>query len=285
MALAAGAAMLIELSLYAALAFAPLRDRMPAALTAVSGAVIYMVYSLPCSVFSPRSAAMLLAGGLLLMRWYRGRDAGPVRDILFIALFASPLLLKLFNDVYARPYGDLRLDILGQLFWIRAAMLIVHQMRPQPGINFGFWPEAREWRIGAKWFLLLLPALVAGLYVTGFARFQWPVQPWWQVAGSAAATFFGILWVTALYEEFFCRGLLQQWFEGWFGHPAVALVLASLVFGSVHLGFRQFPNYRMAALAALAGIFYGLSFRGGAGIRAAMVTHALTVTMWKTLFR
>lgn len=284
-ALAAGAALLVELSLYAALAFEPLRVRMPAPLTAVSGAVIYMVYSLPCHVFDPRSAALLLAGGLLVVRWYRGRPPNTVRDVLFLALFAAPLLLKLFPDVYARPHPELRLDILGQLFWIRCAMLMVMQMRPQAGLGFGFWPSGAEWRIGVRWFGLLLPVLVAGIYATGFARFQWPATVWWQTAGAALATFFGILWVTALFEEFFCRGLLQQWLETWTGNRTVALVLASLLFGCIHLGFRQFPNYRMAGLAAVAGIFYGLSFRGGAGIRAATVTHALTVTVWKTLFR
>ena len=37
-------------------------------------------------------------------------------------------------------------------------------------------------------------------------------------------------------------------------------------------------------LAAVAGVFYGMAFRTGKGIRAAMVTHALTVTTWKTFF-
>mgnify|MGYP003336495315 CR=1 FL=1 len=44
------------------------------------------------------------------------------------------------------------------------------------------------------------------------------------------------------------------------------------------------PRRRFALLAAVAGVFYGMAFRTGKGIRAAMVTHALTVTTWKTFF-
>jgi membrane protease YdiL (CAAX protease family) len=58
-----------------------------------------------------------------------------------------------------------------------------------------------------------------------------------------------------------------------------------VLFGLAHLGFRQFPNWRFAVVAGVAGVFYGLAYRRGGGIRSAMVAHAFTVTAWKTLFR
>ena len=97
-------------------------------------------------------------------------------------------------------------------------------------------------------------------------------------------TFFGILWVTALGEEFLFRGLAQQWIGEWLKSPWAGLLLASLLFGSVHLWFRAFPNWRFAILAAVAGIFYGLAFRRAQSIRASMVAHALTVTTWRLFF-
>ena len=60
--------------------------------------------------------------------------------------------------------------------------------------------------------------------------------------------------------------------------------MTSLLFGAAHLWFRDFPNWRMAAVAAVAGVFYGLAFRQAKSIRASMVTHALTVTAWRVFF-
>jgi membrane protease YdiL (CAAX protease family) len=62
------------------------------------------------------------------------------------------------------------------------------------------------------------------------------------------------------------------------------LGVTAVLFGAVHIWYREFPNWKLAVLAVLAGVFYGLAFRQGKGIRASMVTHALTVTMWKTFF-
>jgi membrane protease YdiL (CAAX protease family) len=92
------------------------------------------------------------------------------------------------------------------------------------------------------------------------------------------------LWVVALAEEFFFRGLLQQWLTAWTRSEAAGLIAASLLFGSVHIFKTPFPNWKFATLAALAGICYGLAFRRARSIRASMVTHALVVTTWKIFF-
>ncbi|MCS7043178.1 MAG: CPBP family intramembrane metalloprotease [Bryobacteraceae bacterium] len=191
------------------------------------------------------------------------------------ALAAAPVLLKAFRLFYP-PAGELRMEFLGQLMWIRTTVLTVLRDLQPEGIGFGFWPGAREWKTGLLYFVLLMPAAFAAAWLTGFARPAWPGEPWLWTAGKAAATFFGILWVVALSEEFFFRGLLQ---------PRIGLWAASALFGLAHLGFREFPNWRFAVVAAVAGVFYGLAFRAGGGIRASMVTHALTVAAWRTFFR
>jgi membrane protease YdiL (CAAX protease family) len=98
----------------------------------------------------------------------------------------------------------------------------------------------------------------------------------------AVATFAGVLWVLAVAEEFFFRGLLQQMLTSVLGSRTAGLVLASLIFGAVHLPYRAFPNWHFAVLAACAGLFYGRAYQQAGSIRAAMVTHALVVTVWKT---
>jgi membrane protease YdiL (CAAX protease family) len=194
-------------------------------------------------------------------------------------------LFKLFPLLYPRAHDDLRLDFLGQLMWIRAAIVAVLHDRPQRGIHFGFIPTRQEWLTGLKWFAFALPPVLGLVVWTGFASLAIPQAPWWQTAGVAIGTFIGILWVVALSEEFLFRGLLQQWFEEITGKRWISLAAASILFGAVHLGFRGFPNYRFAAIAAMAGVFYGMAFARGNGIRAAMVTHACMVAVWRTLFR
>jgi membrane protease YdiL (CAAX protease family) len=89
-------------------------------------------------------------------------------------------------------------------------------------------------------------------------------------------TFLGVLWVLAVAEEFFFRGLLQQLLARKLGKQALAIVLASLIFGAAHL-----PNWKLALLATFAGLFYGQAYSQAGSIRAAMVTHALVVTTWR----
>ena len=97
-----------------------------------------------------------------------------------------------------------------------------------------------------------------------------------------AATFAGVLWVLAVAEEFFFRGLIQQLLSRLLGSNTAGLVFASVLFGLAHLGYREFPNWRFALVATLAGVFYGRAYLQAQSIRAAMVTHALVVTVWKT---
>ena len=71
-------------------------------------------------------------------------------------------------------------------------------------LEFRFWPSSREWLIGARYFAILLP--FAGLAYWGLGLVQLRTNPYNPLL--AAGTFFGILWVVALSEEFFFRGLL-----------------------------------------------------------------------------
>jgi membrane protease YdiL (CAAX protease family) len=94
------------------------------------------------------------------------------------------------------------------------------------------------------------------------------------------------LWVVALSEEFFFRGLLQQWLEGWTGNATAALITTSVIFGSAHLGFhRTFPNWRWAIVAGILGLFLGLTWRSARSVQASMVNHALIVTVWRVFLQ
>ena len=279
-------ALLLELSLYAALAFQETRDRiarlgrwLPSALIA-SAAVPYLVYAWPTGMFDVRALGELLALAGAASAWYYVLPHRRIADAAFLVFMAAVVLARLFDRIYASPVDGLDVQILGHLLWIRLGITALLLVRRLDGIGFGFWPSRREWLIGLRQFAILLPLAAALLYGLDFARLNLDAAPW----GMAPFTFFGILWVVALSEEFFFRGLLLRWLADWLG-TVPGLVIASLAFGAVHLSFREFPNWRFAALAALAGLFYGRAYLQGNGIRAAMVTHALMVTTWRTLFR
>ena len=107
-----------------------------------------------------------------------------------------------------------------------------------------------------------------------------------EAVGIGLAEFAGILWVVALSEEFLFRGLLQQWIGQWTGSSWGALILASIIFGSAHLGFHgPFPNWRFAFVAASFGLCCGLAWRESRTIQASMITHALGATLYRVFFQ
>ena len=76
-----------------------------------------------------------------------------------------------------------------------------------------------------------LPAAAAVAWAVKFGTPHWPDAGWQRVSFLAVGTFFGILWVTALGEEFLFRGLLQQWISKWMHSEWASLVLTSILFG------------------------------------------------------
>lgn len=280
------AAMLAELSLYASLAFGEmrrrwgrLRERLP--LVMIGSAVLpYLIFGLPSGTFGWAQLGVLAALAALASFWFRVMPWYPALDISFLALMAGVYLAKPFHWIYQPPVPQLEIAVLGQLLWIRLGVLAVLEIRRFEGLGFGFIPSGREWLAGLKNFACFMPLGGALMYGLEFARLQ-PAEGWWW---KAPVTFIGILWVVALAEEVFFRGMLQQYLVRWLG-SAGGVALTALVFGAAHLPFRQFPNWEFAALAALAGVFYGVAFLEGRGVRAAMVTHALTVAAWRTLFQ
>ena len=281
------AAFLLEASLFLTLGFPVVIERLktlsPGVLV-VSGIAPYCLYSLATGVFEWRSLVVLAALAALAACWFRVLPRHPLADFAFLAVVAAVSLTRLFPGLYAPAGPKLRVDFLGHMMWRRVAILSVLLFRPMPGIDLGFLPARREWLAGLKEYLFFAPFGAALSLSTGFARFQpmkdEPLHALLVVVG----TFLGFLWFVALTEEFFFRGLLQQWLAGWFSNPWTGLLLASALFGAAHLTFRYPPlNWRFALVAAAAGVFYGRAFQRG-GIRAAMVSHALVNVTWRVLF-
>jgi membrane protease YdiL (CAAX protease family) len=275
------AAFLVEYPFYLVPAFEGVRTRFehsPAWLVA-SFLAPYVLYASNTGQFRWWALAQLAALAIALSLWYQIFPAAPLADGAFLALVAAVVLRGYFEPIYTSPWRGLHLEILGHVALTRLCAMVMLLERRVPHVGYGFMPSLAEWKTGLRHFAYFLIAGIPLAWATRLVRLG-PGMPVWKIA----ATFLGMLWVVALSEEFFFRGLLQQWMVEWTGHPARGLAGASILFGAAHLGFRGFPNWKFALAAAVAGWFYGRAYQQGQSIRASMVTHALVVTVWRAWF-
>ena len=249
-----------------------------AAILTLSAILPWLIYALGTGHFNWPALVLLTCIASLMCFWFVAFPAHPVADVLYLCLFAATILLKIFAKIYPAPMPKLDVSILGHVMLIRVMAFSFVAIRGHVDADYRFLPTAREWLAGLRWFAFLLPVVAAAYWALGLVRLRdHPLNILLVVA-----TFFGILWVTAISEEFIFRGLLQPWLERWTARPVLALIVTSLLFGSVHLGFHgPFPNWRFSLCAAILGLFCGLARRQTGGIQAGMVAHAVTVAVWK----
>jgi membrane protease YdiL (CAAX protease family) len=286
------AAFLWEGSFYFAMGFSEVRESAarcwttPAVAAGLTGSALapYLVYTLPLGLFHWRAALLLLCLASAACAWFLLLPRNRFTDAGFIMLMAGVKLSGAFGLIYPDAAPRVDLTILGFLMWIRLGVMAALEFRGARGVGFGFWPGRKEWLIGCREYIYFLPLGLTLALATGLVRYRPMGASLWQWPFAAAGVFLGMLWVVALAEEFFFRGLLQRWLGDWSGSTSVGWVVAAVAFGLVHLPAGAFPNWRYALLAAIAGLFYGRAYQASGGIRAAMVAHALTNTTIQMLF-
>ena len=249
-----------------------------AGILAASAILPWLIYAIGTGHFNLPALVLMTCIAALTCFWYIVFPPNPAIDLLYLCLFAAIILLKVFARIYPPQMPKLDVSILGHLMLIRVMAFSFVAIRGNAGADYRFIPTPREFLAGLRWFALLLPVVAAAYWALGLVKLRDHPLNILLVVG----TFLGILWVTAISEEFIFRGLLQPWLERWTSSPMVALIVTSLLFGSVHLGFHgAFPNWRFSICAAILGLFCGLARRQTGGIQAGMVAHALTVAVWK----
>src|ERR1051325_1010125 len=207
-------AYLLELTFYYTLGWEKARarlERLPpwaVSLTlTVAGVVPYLVATAAFHTFRGPEFLWILSLLSVAAFWYVVLPHRPAIDLAFLALLAMVMLTKVLHRLYGEgPHPRVPIDILGQLMWIRTGAFALLSVRRVRGVGFGFWPEAMEWRIGATYFALFAPVAAAVAWAIGFGRPHLPAAGWEKTTLLALGTFFGILWVVALGEEFFFRG-------------------------------------------------------------------------------
>ena len=283
------AAFLLEFPFYLFPAFAGLRAELSRRPRMVQAGVMVCASILPWIVLSVGTGTATFANAGLLLPvvagvsfWYILLPASAVTDLGFLAIMTALIAGKFFDAVYLSPIPRVSLSILGHVMLIRTGAMAILQFRSGAAPEYRFLPTRTEWLNGLKYFVFSLPFVVGTYWALGLVDVREHPYNLLQALG----TFVGILWVVALSEEFFFRGLLQQWLETWTAKPAVAIIVASIAFGLCHLDMHhQFPNWRFATVAAVAGFFYGLSWQTARSVQSSMVTHALIVTLWKSFLR
>ncbi len=220
----------------------------------------------------------------LLSFWYAVLPHRTAYDVGFLVFAAAPVALRVFARLYVSPDVHLPIEVLGHLAWIHvAAFSLLVQRRFSIG-PVSFWPKGSEWREGLLQFALgILPLSLISVLIR-FAAFEPRHFPVWYAIGVAIGTFFGIFWVVAFSEDI-VRSVITQLFLRFQQAKAIAVIGSGVLLGCAHLWYHDFPNWRFAIVAAVSHLFFTVAYLRGGSIRASMVTHALTVTTWRMLFR
>jgi uncharacterized protein len=250
----------------------------------ISSLLPYLVVSFLSGTFAAKSFGLLLLLTGIFTVWYAVLPQRTVYDFGFLAIAAAPVIARAFQSIYRSPDPAIHIDILGHLMWIRTgimALLVLRQWNPG---KFSLWPRLHEWKIGIIYYLLvLIPICLLALGLHD-VRFEPLHKEPWQIVAIAIGTFFGILWVVALSEELFFRGVITPAVLKVWKSPVLAIVVSALLYGSSHLWFQAFPNWRRALVTTLLGLACGAAYLRSGSVRAPMVTHAFIVTTWRIFF-
>jgi len=180
----------------------------------------------------------------LAMHWlpgfYNGRGINPQRFTDDAVMFSM--------------YLNLDKPLIG--FWL---LLFCPWIVGRRSLRLGIYATAQGLTLSSV--LALGGALLLGVIVWAP---KWPDQAWLWL--------FNNLLLVTLVEEALFRGYIQGGLSRHFKHlpygENLALLLASLLFGLVHLG----AGWQWVLLASLVGVGYGLAYRFG-GLGAAIATH------------
>lgn len=206
-------------------------------------------------------------------------------DVALLAIFGAVVMTKASGHFYPELWEKSPAAIVGELAWARTLIFTFLAIRKLPGLGYGFLPRKEDWREGIKYFLCFIPLGLLLGFATGFAELrELPSNPG-RLALAVVGTFAGHYLFVALREEFVFRGVLQQQLTRWMGSETYGLALASIIFGLAHLPFREFPNWRFALLASVAGWMYGRAYLATGSVRSAMVTHALVNVVARVFLR
>jgi hypothetical protein len=242
----------------------------------LAGAYLLLAGPLPF-VFWRWAVFLLVVAGVSGL-WWRGRERPGV-----LWTDAAPALLVwlavefgLLPHLPVPPVGSGATNLVTLLlipFLIGQALLV----RRWTGLGFDLFVRPRMVVTAiaalAAYAAIALPTAL----LTGFVRPSSSLPSMLEMAGRAI----GIWALVALPEEILFRGMIQNGLEKVLPSPALALAIASLIFGAAHLN--NPPNvWLYGLLASVAGVAYGWTYQRTGNVVAASLVHLLVDWIWRT---
>jgi len=200
---------------------------------------------------------------------------GDWHDAFILLVLGLAVDLRWFESAW--PSG---LRALNELLLVDAGLYGFLAIRQLTGVGFNFHLMWSDWKTGLRELAFFAPIVIGLGLALGF------IHPHRNLpgVGSALLRWIAIFIFTAVPEELFFRGWMQNLLERRLGRRA-ALVIASVLFGLSHFNKRSAHfNWRYVILATVAGIFYGRAWREQRRVAASTITHASVDWLWGLWF-
>src|ERR1700722_14815742 len=200
---------------------------------------------------------------------------GDWRDAFILLVLGLAVDLRWFETAW--PSG---LRALNELLLVDAGLYGFLAIRQLTGTGFNFHLKWADWKTGLRELIYFTPIVIGLGLALGF------IHPHRNLpgVGSALLRWIAIFIFTAVPEELFFRGWMQNLLERRLGRRA-ALVISSVLFGLSHFNKRSAHfNWRYVILATVAGIFYGRAWREQRRVAASTITHASVDWLWGLWF-
>jgi uncharacterized protein len=202
---------------------------------------------------------------------------GNWRDALILLILGLAVDLRWFDSAW----GDWR--ALNELLLVDVGLYGFLAIRRLDGVGFNFCLKWTDWKSGLRELLFFTPIVLLLGLTLGFIHPHANSPAWY----NAILTWIGIFFFTAVPEELYFRGWLQNFLERRVGRLP-ALVIASILFGLSHFNKRnpvgKHFNWPYVMLATIAGIFYGRAWRERRRIPASTITHTCVDWLWSWWF-
>jgi hypothetical protein len=198
------------------------------------------------------------------------------QDCVALLTIAAVLEARVFAGAW--PYNGL--GSMPKLYLADVALYLYLVVRKLEGVGYSLVPRLSDLAIGLREWLFFLPFALGLGFALHFIGF-FPRHP---SVGHVLGALLVVFLLTAIPEELFFRGILQNLFEPRLGRMK-ALVVTSFLFGLSHFHKGAAFNWRYVILASIAGIFYGRAWRARRRLFASSLTHTLVDVIWGLWFR
>ena len=242
-------------------------------------AIPYLFFSLPRQEFHWlyfAGLALLPVACSALIEFTQPEQKFTWQDFVILFGIALVLELRLFSGAW--PYPGL--GSIPKLYLADVALYVYLIVRRLDRVGYSYIPVMNDFLVGIREWAFFLPLALGLGFATGFIRFI-PRHPSpLAIVGALLITFL----LTAIPEELFFRGILQNLLEPRLGANG-ALILTACLFGLSHFHKGAMFNWRYVLLASIAGIFYGRAWRSRRHLFASALTHMLVDVVWSLWFR